>query len=113
MVKRRMPKVRDLAPLIRFRKPRLDRVKRRLDDAQTIDDLRRLPGAGPRGRRSTTPRARPRTRSRSTRARQAFRDIEFHPAILRDVSDGRHRREVLGGHVALPFGDRADRVSPG
>jgi len=42
VVKRRMPKVRDLATLIRFRKPRLDRVQRRLDDAQTIHDLRRI-----------------------------------------------------------------------
>ena len=40
--KRRMPKVNDLAPLIRFRKPRFDRVQRRVDDAQTIHDLRRI-----------------------------------------------------------------------
>ncbi|MEO8815118.1 MAG: alpha-hydroxy acid oxidase, partial [Mycobacterium sp.] len=38
------------------------------------------------------------------RARQSFRDIEFHPAILRDVTDVRTGWDVLGGPVALPFG---------
>lgn len=37
------------------------------------------------------------------RARQAFRDIEFHPAILRDVSSVRMDGTVLGGPVAMPF----------
>src|SRR6185503_8620643 len=36
--------------------------------------------------------------------RQAFADVEFHPAILRDVSTVDTTREVLGGPVALPFG---------
>jgi L-lactate dehydrogenase (cytochrome) len=103
VVKRRMPKVRDLAPLIRFRKPRLDRVQRRLDDAQTIDDLRRLA-------RRRTPRAAfdytdgaAEDEISLGRARQAFRDIEFHPTILRDVSNARTDWQVLGGHVAMPF----------
>ena len=103
VVKRRMPKVRDLAPLIRFRKPRLDRVQRRLDDAQTIDDLRRLA-------RRRTPRAAfdytdgaAEDEISLHRARQAFRDIEFHPTILRDVSTARTDWQVLGGHVAMPF----------
>lgn len=103
VVKRRVPRARDLAPLIRFRKPRLDRVQRRLDDALTIDDLRRLA-------KRRTPRAAfdytdgaAEDEISIGRARQAFRDIEFHPTILRDVSHARTDWQVLGGSVALPF----------
>ncbi len=103
VVKRRMPKVRDLAPLIRFRKPRLDRRQRGLDDAQTIDDLRRIA-------KRRTPRAAfdytdgaAEDEISLERARQAFRDIEFHPTILRDVSSVRTGWQVLGQQVALPF----------
>ena len=103
VVKRRMPKARDLAPLIRFRRPRLGRAQRRLDDAQTIEDLRRLA-------RRRTPRAAfdytdgaAEEEISLERARQAFRDIEFHPTILRDVSNVRTGWQVLGEPVALPF----------
>ncbi|MFZ1179372.1 MAG: alpha-hydroxy-acid oxidizing enzyme, partial [Mycobacterium sp.] len=41
-IKRQVPKVRDLAPLIRFKRPEFDRTKRRLDAALTIQDLRRI-----------------------------------------------------------------------
>ncbi|HEY1840568.1 MAG TPA: alpha-hydroxy acid oxidase [Mycobacterium sp.] len=103
MVKRRIPKARDLAPLIKFRKPRLDHVQRRLDGAQTIGDLRRLA-------KRRTPRAAfdytdgaAEEEVSLARARQAFRDIEFHPTILRDVSNVQTGWQVLGGEVALPF----------
>src|ERR1700756_2771543 len=102
--KRRMPKVNDLAPLIRFRKPRFDRVQSRLDDAQTIHDLRRI------AKRRTPKAAFDYTDGAAeeelslARARQAFRDIEFHPTILRDVEKVDTGRTVLGNHVALPFG---------
>jgi len=103
VVKRRIPKARDLAPLIRFRKPRFDRVQRRLDEAQTIHDLRRIA-------KRRTPRAAfdytdgaAEDEISLRRARQAFRDIEFHPTILRDVSIARTDWQVLGGHVAMPF----------
>jgi L-lactate dehydrogenase (cytochrome) len=99
-----MPKAGDLAPLIRFRKPRLDRAQRRLDEALTIDDLRRIA-------KRRTPRAAfdytdgaAEDEISLDRARQAFRDIEFHPAILRDVTNVSTGWEVLGRPVALPFG---------
>jgi L-lactate dehydrogenase (cytochrome)/glycolate oxidase len=38
------------------------------------------------------------------RAREAFADVQFNPAILRDVSSVDTSREVLGSRVALPFG---------
>src|SRR6201996_5077892 len=103
VVKRRMPRVRDLAPLMRFRKPRLGRAQRRLDAAQTIDDLRRI------AKRRTPKAAFDYTDGAAedeisiARARQAFRDIEFHPTILRDVSNLVTGWAVLGGPVALPF----------
>ena len=38
------------------------------------------------------------------RARQAFKDVEFHPSILNDVSNVDTSCEVFGGPSALPFG---------
>jgi L-lactate dehydrogenase (cytochrome) len=104
MVDRRIPKVRDLAPLMQFKKPELSAKKRRLDAALTIYDLRTIA-------ERRTPRAAfdytegaAEAEISLARARQAFEDIEFHPAILRDVSDVDTSREVLGGPTALPFG---------
>ncbi|MFZ1175594.1 MAG: alpha-hydroxy acid oxidase [Mycobacterium sp.] len=103
-VKRRVPRVRDLAPLIQFKKPEFDRTKRRLDAALTIQDLRRI------AKRRTPKAAFDYTDGAAEdelsigRARQAFRDIEFHPTILRDVTNVCAGRNVLGQPVALPFG---------
>jgi L-lactate dehydrogenase (cytochrome) len=103
VVKRRIPRIHDLAPLIGFRKPRFDRVQRRLDEAQTIHDLRRIAQRRtPRAAFDYTDGAAEEEISLG-RARQAFRDIEFHPSILRDVSDVRTGWEVLGQPASLPF----------
>ncbi|HWS93121.1 MAG TPA: alpha-hydroxy acid oxidase [Mycobacterium sp.] len=103
-VKRRVPKVRDLAPLIQFKRPQLDATKRRLDVAFTIEDLRRIA-------KRRTPRAAfdyadgaAEDELSIGRARQAFRDIEFHPTILRDVTNVTAGWNVLGQPVVLPFG---------
>jgi L-lactate dehydrogenase (cytochrome) len=102
-VKRRVPKVRDLAPLIGFKRPTFDATRRRLDAAFTIEDLRRLA-------KRRTPRAAfdytdgaAEDELSLERARQAFRDIEFHPTILRDVSNVTAGWNVLGEPVVLPF----------
>jgi L-lactate dehydrogenase (cytochrome) len=103
-MKRRVPRPRDLAPLIGFRKPRLDLTASRLAAALTIEDLRRL------AKRRTPKAAFDYTDGAAedelslSRARQAFRDIEFHPTILRDVATVDTGRQVLGGRVELPFG---------
>ncbi|MGF2943629.1 alpha-hydroxy acid oxidase [Mycobacterium sp. Lab-001] len=103
-VKRRVPRVRDLAPLIRFKRPEFDRTRRRLDAAYTIDDLRRIAARRtPRAAFDYTDGAAEDELS-IRRARQAFRDIEFHPTILRDVSTVTAGWNVLGRPVALPFG---------
>jgi L-lactate dehydrogenase (cytochrome) len=102
-IKRRVPKVHDLAPLMQFKRPEFNRTKRRLDAALTIEDLRRIA-------KRRTPRAAfdytdgaAEDELSIQRAREAFRDIEFHPSILRDVTDVSTEREVLGGPVAMPF----------
>jgi L-lactate dehydrogenase (cytochrome) len=103
-MKRRFPRPRDLAPLMKFKKPTLNAKKRRLQEALTIHDLRRI------AQRRTPKAAFDYTDGAAeaelslARARQAFEDIQFTPAILRDVSTVDTSREVLGGPVALPFG---------
>jgi L-lactate dehydrogenase (cytochrome) len=104
MVDRRMPKVRDLAPLMKFKTPELNAKKRRLESALTIHDLRRI------AKRRTPKPAFDYTEGAAEaeislqRARQAFEDIEFHPSILRDVSTVSTGWDVLGAPVAQPFG---------
>lgn len=102
-MQRKFPRAGDLAPLIRFRRPRLNSTARRLDAALTVEDLRRI------AKRRTPKAAFDYTDGAAedeislARARQAFRDIEFHPAILRDVSSVDTSRQVLGAPAALPF----------
>lgn len=104
MVKRRLPRLRDLAPLIRFKRPTINPKKRRLAAALTIEDLRRI------AQRRTPKAAFDYTEGAAeaelslARARQAFQDIEFHPRILRDVSTVDTSVEVLGRRSELPFG---------
>ncbi|GAB3595724.1 quinone-dependent L-lactate dehydrogenase [Angustibacter peucedani] len=103
-MKRQLPRPRDLAPLLRFQPPTLDATTRRLRRAHTIADLRAIA-------RRRTPRGPFDYTDGSAdgeltlaRARQAFRDITFHPDVLRDVSDVDPSVEVLGATSALPFG---------
>jgi L-lactate dehydrogenase (cytochrome) len=103
-IQRRMPSYRDFAPLLRFSKPRLSPRQRRLAAAADVGDLRRVA-------ERVTPRApfdyadgAAEGEVSLSRARQAFADIEFHPAVLRDVSTVDTSREVLGRSSALPFG---------
>ena len=41
-MKRRIPRPGELAPLLQFRPPRLRTAQRRVEDALTIEDLRRI-----------------------------------------------------------------------
>ncbi|WP_228545865.1 alpha-hydroxy acid oxidase [Microcella flavibacter] len=103
-MQRRFPNPRDLAPLMNFKKPDLNAKRRRLTEALTIADLRAI------AQRRTPKAAFDYTEGAAeaeisiTRARQAFEDIEFHPAILRDVSHVDTGWDVLGKRVELPFG---------
>src|SRR5690349_20292351 len=103
-MRRRIPSAHDLRPLLRFKKPVLSARARRLERALTIEDLRRV------ARRRTPRAAFDYTDGAAdgevslARARQAFADVEFRPAILRDVSKVDTSRVVLGERVELPFG---------
>ncbi|MBF4607398.1 alpha-hydroxy-acid oxidizing protein [Curtobacterium sp. VKM Ac-1393] len=103
-IKRQLPTVRDLAPLMQFKKPSLPGRRQRLESALTIWDLRDIAA------RRTPKAAFDYTEGAAeaeislARARQAFEDIEFTPAILRDVSSVDTSRSVLGAPVAYPFG---------
>ncbi|MBU3066937.1 alpha-hydroxy-acid oxidizing protein [Nocardia sp. NEAU-G5] len=103
MTTRRMPKPRDLAPLMKFEQPFHGRAGR-LARAQTIWDLREL------ARKRTPKVAFDYTDGAADaeislrRAREAFGEIEFRPAILRDVSETATTATVLGKQVSLPFG---------
>ncbi len=103
-MKRRLPKPDDLTPLLRFKRPVIHPVRRRLANALTIADLRAVA-------RRTTPKAAfdytdgAAERELSlARARQAFQDVELRPAVLRDVSKVDLGRDVLGRRSELPFG---------
>ncbi len=87
-----------------FRRPDLDGTHRRLSRALTIYDLRQIA-------KRRTPRAAfdytdgaAEAEFSLARARRAFEDIEFHPAILRDVSTVDMSTTVFGGPSMLPFG---------
>jgi len=104
MTKRRFPRPSELAPLMKFKTPELDGKKRRLHSALTIHDLRAIA-------QRRTPKApfdytegAAEAEISLARARQAFEDIQFNPAILRDVSHVDTGWEVLGESVELPFG---------
>ncbi|MBA8823394.1 L-lactate dehydrogenase (cytochrome) [Saccharopolyspora lacisalsi] len=103
MVRRQLPRWSELRPLLRVNPPQLNPTERRLSHAHTIGDLRSIA-------RSRTPRtvfdytdgaAEGETSLR--RARRAFNDVEFHPGILRDVSEVDTSRDILGKRSALPF----------
>jgi L-lactate dehydrogenase (cytochrome) len=103
-MKRQVPRPKDFAELLKFRKPVLDATGRRLAGAHTIADLRRIARrVTPKAPFDYTDGAAERELSLA-RARQAFEDIEFHPGVLRDVSHLDTSCMVTGGRSSLPFG---------
>ena len=104
MVQRQLPKARDIAPLMKFKKFDFNASRRRLSAALTIEDLHKI------AKRRTPKAAFDYTDGAAegefslTRAREAFQDIEFNPSILRDVSEVDTSCEIFGGRSALPFG---------
>ena len=103
-IRRRRPRLGELRPLLTLDLPGPRVTERRLAAALTIDDLRSL--ARRRTLRAAFDYADGAAEGETSlaRARQAFRDVEFHPQVLRDVSAVDTSIEVLGGRSALPFG---------
>lgn len=103
-VERQIPNPSEIFELLQFKKPTLNFKQRRLDDAQTIWDLRKIAKwRTPSAAFDYTDGAADDEISME-RARQAFRDVEFHPSILNDVSEVDTSCEIFGGPSALPFG---------
>ena len=104
MVKRQLPNPSEIFELLHFKTPELNPRRRRLDAALTTWDLRKI------AKRRTPAAAFDYTDGAAddeismNRARQAFKDVEFHPSILNDVSNVDTSCEVFGGPSALPFG---------
>ncbi|MEU6642238.1 alpha-hydroxy acid oxidase [Saccharomonospora sp. NPDC046836] len=103
MTKRRLPRPAELAQILRPRPLRLNPTDRRLAAAHTIADLRTVA-------RRRAPRAvfdytdgAAELEDSLRRARQAFRRVEFHPNVLRGVSDVDTSVTVLGKRAELPF----------
>ena len=104
MVKRQIPNPNEIFDLLHFKKPDLNATHRRLQSAQTIWDLRKI------AKRRTPAAAFDYTDGAAEgeislrRARQAFRDVEFHPDILRPAPSVDTSCQILGGPSAMPFG---------
>lgn len=103
-VKRRLPSPKDLAQLLRFRKPILNARKRRLSRALTIYDLKDIA-------KRRTPKAPfdytdggADSESSLIRARNAFEKVEFQPRILRNVKDVDLTVKMLGKQMNMPLG---------
>jgi L-lactate dehydrogenase (cytochrome) len=103
MSDRQLPKWSELKPLLRPKPIELDARKRRLDAALTIGDLRRV------AKRRTPTSVFDYTDGAAEaeislrRARATFAGLEFHPAILQDVSAIDLSTDFLGKPSALPF----------
>ncbi len=104
MTRRQIPKWSVVAPLLR-KEPRTgSRAERRVAKDANVSDLRR------RAKRRT-PKAvfdyvdgAADDEISLERSRKLFRDLEFRPNILRDVSDCDPSTEILGVSAAMPFG---------
>jgi len=103
-VKRQLPNPIELAPLLQFSLPTIHRKRRRLEKAYTIWDLRDIAQKRtPKGPFDYTDGS-AESESSLERARQAYRDLEFIPSILKDVSTADLTRTTLGQTFSMPFG---------
>src|SRR5699024_5098035 len=104
MDKRQIPQPAEILDLMKVTKFDLAQKKRRLENALTIEDLRRI------AKRRTPAAAFDCTDGAAegeismARSMQSFQDIEFHPSILKDVTNVDTSTQIMGGSSALPFG---------
>lgn len=101
--RRQLPRVAELASLLRFRAPKVDPVERRLEAALNIADLRRTATR-------TTPRSvfdyvdgAADAEVTAHRNRKAFTDVRFIPDSLRSVADPDLSTVLLGKRIAMPL----------
>ena len=101
--KRRVPRWHELQHVLRFERPGLPTAGRRVQGANTIEDLRGLA-------RRRAPRAvfdyvdgAAESEISLMRARALFRSVVFQPAVLQDVSTVELATAILGRPSALPL----------
>ncbi|GAA0640180.1 alpha-hydroxy acid oxidase [Kutzneria viridogrisea] len=101
--RRRLPRWSEISPLLNPRLPETNPVRRRLNNAHTIADLRLIA-------RQRTPRSvfdyvdgAAEGEDSLRAARKAFRELVFHPRALRDVSTVDMQRRILGRPAQLPL----------
>lgn len=100
---RRLPRWSDVRPLLGSRRPSGNRLDRQLANCHTIADLRRRARrVAPRAVFDYTDGAADAELSLA-RARRVFRDLEFHPSVLRDVGEVDLGVEILGQRAEVPF----------
>ncbi|QGU08797.1 L-lactate dehydrogenase [cytochrome] (plasmid) [Corynebacterium occultum] len=103
-LERQLPKWSELRPLMQFSSLDLDRRRARLNKAADLWDLRAI------AQRRTPKVAFDYVDGAANqeisldRTRQTFRDVEFTPGVLRDVSCVDLSTAIAGGTSALPFG---------
>ncbi|WP_053204768.1 alpha-hydroxy acid oxidase [Jiangella muralis] len=103
MTDRQLPRWSELRPLLRTKRPTLNPTDRRLANALTIADLRRIA-------RMRTPRSvfdytdgAAEAEISLRRARSLFANLEFRPSVLHDVSEVDTTTSMLGRPAAQPF----------
>jgi L-lactate dehydrogenase (cytochrome) len=103
MTRRQIPRWSELKPLLRPKPVELNPTRRRLQRALTIEDLRSAARRrAPRAVFDYTDGAAEQEIS-LRRARRLFRQLEFHPSVLRDVSRLDTTTEILGQRSSFPF----------
>ena len=103
MTERQVPKWADLRPLLRPQPVKVSPTARRLESCLTIWDLRRAARRhAPRPVFDYTDGAAEAEIS-LRRARRLFRDLEFRPSVLHDVSKVDTTTTMLGRESAFPF----------
>ena len=107
MTRRRIPKPSDFSDLIQFNRSPGTRVERRVGRAANILDLRAIA-------KRRVPRAvfdyvdgAADDEISLTRSRALYRDLEFVPSILRDVTQCDASTDFLGVESAMPFASKS------
>lgn len=103
-MKRQLPQLSELRPLMQFSRPRLDRRAARLESAADIGDLRRIA-------KRRTPRpafdyvdGAAGQELTAQRTREAFAATEMLPRILHGTASADLSVQIAGSTSALPFG---------
>ena len=103
-MKRQLPDIETLRSFMKFSNPLQNPAEARLEKAQTIWDLRKIAKKRtPKGPFDYTDGA-AEGEVGLRRAYDAFRDVEFHPSVLKDVTNVDTGCDVLGKRSAQPFG---------